>query len=308
MDVVTTFTNRLRKNQKRLVRGLPPGTDCYRLYDRDIPELPVVVEVFGDRARLQEMPGRLSRTDDEHLAFLASLHVATAEVLQVGEDAVHLSRRERRRKGEQHQRRARSDERHIVHERGLAFGVNLTDYIDTGLFLDHRPTRGAVHKLAGGKAVLNLFAYTCSFTVMAAAGGAARTVSVDLSQAYLDWGEDNLALNALEGDHTFICADALAWLRSARDRFDLIVLDPPTLSKSKRMQGDLDVQRDHVAMISDALGLLAPGGTLWFSTNLTTFALDDRAFAGASAREITDKSVPPDFRHQPHRCWRATVG
>jgi 23S rRNA (cytosine1962-C5)-methyltransferase len=307
MDVVTTFVNRLRKNRKRLVRGLPKGTDCYRLYDRDIPELPVIVEVYGDRARLQEMPGRIARTDEEHLAFLESLRAATAELLAMPDDHVTLSRRERRRKGEQHERRERRGERHVVHERGLKLGVNLTDYIDTGLFLDHRPTRGEVHKLAEGRSVLNLFAYTCAFTVLAAAGGASRTVSVDLSQAYLDWGRDNLALNALEGDHQFVCVDALAWLRSASERFDLVVLDPPTLSRSKRMRGDLDVQRDHIEMIQGALACLAPGGTLWFSTNLTTFELDPRAFKGADVREITDKSVPPDFRHRPHRCWRALV-
>lgn len=307
-SAVEMLQNRLRKNRRRLSRLLPADTDCYRAYDRDIPEVPVVVERWGPRLRLLEMPGRVVRDDAAHQAFLEDLAGGVAEVFEVPLADVVVRRRTRRRAGEQHGKLDAQGQRHVVKERGIAFWVNLTDYVDCGLFLDHRNARRDVEGLAGGRRVLNLFAYTGAFTVAAARGGAAGTVSVDLSRTYLDWAADNLALNELDGPvHRRVCADVRGWLReAARDgeRFDVIVLDPPTVSVSKRMEGDLDVQRDHRELIEGARALLAPGGVLFFSTNLRTFHLDERAFAGARFAEITDRTVPPDFRERIHRCWR----
>jgi 23S rRNA (cytosine1962-C5)-methyltransferase len=190
-----------------------------------------------------------------------------------------------------------------VKEHGLSFEVNLSDYLDTGLFMDHRTTRARVRAEAKGKRVLNLFAYTGSFSVYAAAGGAAATTTVDLSNAYCDWAERNLGLNgvAVGPSHRVLRADVLGWLEACRERFELIVLDPPSFSTSKKMGRSFEVQRDHRWLVEAAGALLTPGGALYFSTNFLQFELDPRLSAGV---ELTPKSIPEDFRPGIHRCWR----
>jgi 23S rRNA G2069 N7-methylase RlmK/C1962 C5-methylase RlmI len=196
----------------------------------------------------------------------------------------------------------------IVNEGGLKFQVNLSDYVDTGLFLDHRITRGMVRDAAKGARFLNLFAYTGSFTVYAAAGGAAETTTVDLLPGHLDWAEENLRLNGFAGSqHRMVQADARDYLASLRGapQFDLAVVDPPTFSNSKRMDDDWDVQQDHADLLAATLARLKPGGLLFFSTNSRKFKFDETALVDATAREISKHTVPEDFRNKRiHRCWR----
>jgi len=207
---------------------------------------------------------------------------------------------------EKYGRLARSRKELAAREGGLKFWVNLVDYLDSGLFLDHRHTRARIRDEARGKKFLNLFCYTGSFTVYAAAGGVASTTSVDLSNAYLDWARRNLALNRLEqGRHQFIQADVLEWIEGAREKaYDLIVLDPPSFSASKKMRRAFDVQRDHAKLLEHATALVAPGGSLYFSSNFRGFSLNFRTPAEFELEELTPNTIPEDFRRKDiHRCW-----
>jgi 23S rRNA (cytosine1962-C5)-methyltransferase len=304
-----SFANRLRKNLKRLQRWAQrQGTDAFRVYDRDMPEHPVVVEWYAGRVLVQLFP----RRDGDLEAMRAEVGAAVEEVLGVAAADVHWKTHRPHRWGEsQYEREGTRGERFTVKEGGLRFWVNLDDYLDTGLFLDHRETRARVRSESRGKRFLNLFCYTGAFTVHAAAGGAAASTSVDLSPTYLDWAQANLDLNGLGGrEHRLVRADAAEWLESrdrAKDRFDLVVLDPPSFSSSKRARR-FDVQRDHPRLLGRALDLLAPGGALYFSTNFRGFRLDERALEGAAAEELTPRSLPPDFHQRDiHRCWRVTL-
>lgn len=305
------FANRIAKNVKHLRKWAKSAeVECFRVYDRDIPELPFALDLYGERAHLQEysrptMDGRTQR------AWLAALHAAAAGALNLPLTSVTLKQRHGQRPDEQYRKLAASAQDFVVREGGHRFIVNLTDHLDTGLFLDHRETRALVGRLSPGRRVLNLFCYTASFSVYAAASQAVSTTSVDLSKTYLDWARRNFELNRLEpGRNRLVQADVMRFLateRASKDRYDLIVLDPPSFSNSKRMQGVLDVQRDHVALIRGCLALLAPGGELLFSTNLRSFRLDADALADVVMTEISAQTVPPDFRNRRiHRCWRIT--
>jgi len=302
-----SFANRLRKNFRRLGRWAErEGTDAFRVYDRDMPEHPVVVEWYAGRVQVQLFP----RKSEDEGAMRAEVGAAVEEVLGVPEARIHWKTHRPHRWGKsQYGRQGEGGERFTVQEHGLKLWVNLGDYLDTGLFLDHRTTRARVRAEAGGKRFLNLFAYTGAFTVHAAAGGARSTTSVDLSATYLEWAKANLELNGLAGPrHRLVRADALEWLRQERpDRFDLVVLDPPSFSTSSRMSRRFEVQRDHPRLLGGALALLAPGGVLYFSTNFQGFRLDGRALQGAAHEELTPRSLPADFhRRDIHRCWRIT--
>lgn len=295
--------NRLRKRARHLTRwARRSGVTCYRIYDRDIPELPLVVDRYEGHAHVASFA---RFTDD---AWLDAMAAVVAGVLDVPRAHVHVKRHVRQRGATQYERLGHRDELLTVGEGGLRFAVNLDDYLDTGLFLDHRPTRERVRAEAAGGRFLNLFCYTGSFTVYAAAGGAAETVSVDLSRRYLDWARHNLELNGLAGPrHDLVRGDALELLEQRRwsDRFDLAVLDPPTFSNSKRMAADLDLQRDHARLIAGALDALRPGGVLYFSTNARRFKLDAGALTAASIEDLGGATIPEDFaRRPPHRTWR----
>ena len=317
--------NRLRKTRRHRTRWARRNElDAYRLYDRDIPEIPLAIDTYAGHLHIAEyarrreqplssLPGAAEAADAEDAAWLAEMARVAAEVHQVRADRVFTKTRRRMRGDAQYQRLGRDGAAVIVTEGGLSFRTNLTDYLDTGLFLDHRPTRALVAAEAGGKRVLNLFCYTGSFTVYAAAAGALQTTSVDLSNTYLEWARDNLALNELDGpQHRLIRDDVLVWLRAAAsrgERYDLVVLDPPTFSTSAKMIDTLDIQRDHVDLVQATLALVEPGGALWFSTNARRFRLDPAAFRGASARDLTTRTIPDDFRDPSiHRCWRAVAG
>jgi 23S rRNA (cytosine1962-C5)-methyltransferase len=307
------FANRLRKNARHFRKWAKArGLTAFRVYDRDMPEYPYAVDVYGDCVHLAEFPSRKVLKSGQLAELRAQVLAATAEVLEVPAERIfaktHLpqawGRTQYGRAGEGHGRFA-------VEEQGLRFWVNLGDFLDTGLFMDHRLTRARVREEARGKHFLNLFAYTGAFTVYAAAGGAASTTTVDLSEQYLDWAEDNLDLNGLaDARHTLIRGDVLAWVAAQAEepeRYELIVCDPPSFSTSKRMDRSFNVQRDQVRLVAGVRALLAPGGVLYFSTNFTGFELDPRTFEGMQhVEELTPGSIPEDFqRKEIHRCWRA---
>lgn len=314
MAYVTALTQRLLKNVRHLKKwARREELTAYRIYDRDIPEFPYAIDWYDGRLHWATFPRRSARALSAPTAALTSESVevrAVAQVLELPVTQIHLKVHAPKAWGkEQYERLERKGQELTVREQGLLFAVNLSDYLDTGLFLDHRLTRARVRDEARGKRFLNLFAYTGSFTVYAAAGGARETVTVDLSPHYLEWAERNLALNGLGGPrHRTERADALRWLREAdrSDRFDLIVLDPPSFSTSKAMSRRFEIQRDHVGLIDDARSLLAPGGTLYFSTNFQGF--DPQWDPALEARELTPRSIPPDIRPATaHRCWRFVI-
>jgi 23S rRNA (guanine2445-N2)-methyltransferase / 23S rRNA (guanine2069-N7)-methyltransferase len=308
------FANRLRKNLKRLEPwAAAERIDCFRVYDADMPEYAFAIDLYGREPRevfLQEYAAPASVNREHARERRREVLAAAPEVLAVPLAHVHSRVRKPQKGNVQYEKRSAGTARRVVEEGGLKFWVNLRDYLDTGLFLDHRITRQMLRGWAKDADFLNLFCYTGSATVYAAAGGASSSMSVDMSNTYLDWARDNLELNGLRSPrHQLERADCLDWLthaEAAGARFDLIFLDPPTFSNSKRMQGVLDVQRDHVGMIRRALKLLRAGGRLLFSTNYTRFKLDAEALTDLSVEDITAATMPKDFERNPHvhRCFQ----
>ena len=304
------LVNRITKNRRRLKGWLKrSGVTCYRLYDRDIPELPLVFDWYAGHLHVAEYDRPSNPEGEAHTAWIGALTAAVAESLQVSSDDVFVKFRNRQRGTTQYQRFSDREARFKVSESGLNFWVNLSDYLDTGLFLDHRPMRQMVRAEAADKRLLNLYAYTASFSVYAAAGGAAETVSVDLSNTYLDWAAHNFeANNMTKSDHRLVRDDVMDYLHTSLEseqRFDLVVVDPPTFSNSKRMQGTFDVGRDHVALLEAVQRVLTPGGVVYFSTNARRFDWQGDSLDWAGCKEITDQTIPEDFRQRrSHRCWR----
>jgi 23S rRNA (cytosine1962-C5)-methyltransferase len=306
------LANRLRKNARHLGRwARRHDVSCYRVYDRDVPEFPLAIDRYGEWVHAQRYAERWASVADDGAAD-AARDAAEAAAIAAGlgtEPArVVLKTRARQRGSAQYAATGAASEPMIVTEGGLRFEVNLGAYLDTGLFLDHRDTRALVRSRAAGRHVLNLFAYTGSFSVYAAAGGAARSLTVDMSRTYQHWTRRNFLLNGIDfRRHALACEDVLVFLARAvaqRARFDLIVLDPPSFSNSKRMTGSFDVQRDHPLLLRQCLALLAPDGELYFSNNRRGFRLDPALESEACVEEITARTVPEDFRrHRPHRCW-----
>jgi 23S rRNA (guanine2445-N2)-methyltransferase / 23S rRNA (guanine2069-N7)-methyltransferase len=301
------FENRLTKNLKHLKRWAKRiRTEAFRVYDADLPEYNVAIDVYGEHAVVQEYEAPPEIDPIKVAARFGDVLAVTPEVLGIDRQGLVVKVRRRRKAGEQYEKLDDAGETFMVHEGDLKFLVNLTDYLDTGLFLDHRKTRALITKLAQGKRFLNLFAYTGTATVAAAKGGATETTTVDMSRTYLDWARQNLEVNGVSGPaHELIQADCLQWLHEARGAYDLIFLDPPTYSASKRMQGTFDVQRDHVALIRQTVALLAPGGKLVFSCNFQRFKLDRVALTDLDVEEITPRTIDEDFSRQPriHRCF-----
>ena len=302
----SAFRDRLRKNARHLGRwAVRAGVTAWRVYDRDVPEYPFVVERYGPAVHLVEYPRRAQRAAGGHPEREAVL-AAVVELLEVDRGLVFTKTHAPQPWGRPHDGRlADTGAEFEVQEGPMRFIVNLSDRLDTGLFLDHRNTRARVREESGGKRMLNLFGYTGSFTVAAATGGARSTTTVDLSATYLDWAGRNLALNGVRGgEHHLVRADCLQWVDQARGQWDLIVLDPPPHSTSKGMRGDFNVQRDQRRLLERALALLAPGGVLYFSTNYRGFRLELQGLP-AHFEELTPRSLPPDFHQRDvHRCWR----
>ncbi len=307
------FANRLRKNLKLLDPWAErEHIDCFRVYDADMPEYAFAIDLYGREARhayVQEYAAPKTVNQESARERRREVLAVLPEVLSVPLQHVHSRVRKPQKGSEQYEKRENVAERHVVRENGLKFWVNFRDYLDTGLFLDHRIMRQMLRDWAKGTDFLNLFCYTGSATVYAAAGGARSTCSVDLSNTYLDWAHENLLLNGFSGpEHELFRADCLEWLEAQTvwgPRFDLIFLDPPTFSNSKRMEGVLDVQRDHVGMIRRSLKLLRPGGRLVFSTNFTRFKLDTEALADLAIEDISEQTIPKDFERNAriHRCF-----
>ncbi|MFH1812366.1 MAG: bifunctional 23S rRNA (guanine(2069)-N(7))-methyltransferase RlmK/23S rRNA (guanine(2445)-N(2))-methyltransferase RlmL [Pseudomonadota bacterium] len=304
----SAFAHRLKKNQKKLGPwARSQRLEAYRLYDADIPEYAVAVDRYGNWLHVQEYAAPATVDEVAARRRLDEILAAVPAVCGVEPGHMVLKRRERQRGPRQYQKLGEGGESMVVRERDLRFEINLSDHLDSGLFLDGRELRALVGSLARDQRVLNLFAYTGSATVAAAVGGARSSTSVDLSRTYLDWAQRNLDLNGHgRGPHRLQQADCLSWLSQAREQYDLIYLDPPTFSTSKRMADTLDVQRDHVDLIRKALRLLAPQGQLIFVCNARRFKLDTASLDDVSIEEWTARTVPRDFRRRPHRSWRIT--
>ena len=307
-DLADQFGNRLLKRARHLRRWpARRGITCYRLYGRDIPEVPLAVDLYEGRLHIAEYERPHDRSPAEHLDWLDLMADTAAKVLEVPKEAVFLKTRRRQKGGSQHG--VLADDRQVfwVQEGGLKFEVNLSDYIDTGLFLDHRLTRQWVREHSEGRRILNLFAYTGSFSVYAAAGGAAATTSVDLSNTYLDWAVRNMSNNGFTGaEHRYVREDVLEFVlrQNDRDRYDLIVADVPTFSNSKRTEEVWDVQWCHVELVNRLLELLAEDGTLLFATNYRKFRLFEKDLLAGRVEEFTRATIPEDFRDQKiHKCW-----
>ena len=295
----TMFSNRLHKVwQHRRRKAKQQNVSCYRLYDLDLPEFPLCIDLYEAHVHVAEYRRNHTLSEAEHQLWLQQSCACISTVLDIPLTNIHVKQRnvitDRR---DQYQHDAKGSSNLKVNEHGARFLLNLTDYLDTGLFLDHRPTRQLVRAQSLDQDVLNLFAYTGSFSVHAALGGARRVVTVDMSNTYIDWAMANFRLNKLPvNERDFIAADVLAWLPTAQSAsMDLIVCDPPTFSNSKKMQGVFDVQRDHPALINQCLRLLRPGGRLYFSTNNRKFRLYDLHLHTTDIQDITRQTTGFDF-------------
>lgn len=305
-DKFKMFRNRLEKMHRHIGKqARKKGVDCYRLYDHDLPEFPFCIEIYESNIYLAEYKRRHGMSESEHDEWLEKSITVVCDVLKTPFDYVFLKLRQKKpgRLG-QYQKAAERKSEFIVHENGLKFIVNLSDYLDTGLFLDHRVTREMVREQAMAIRVLNLFSYTGSFSVYAAAGGAVEVVTVDLSNTYLNWAKKNMQLNGFAdpAKYKFIQADILQYLPAiADDSFDLVILDPPTFSNSKRMEGILDIQRDHVQLIRECLRVLTNNGGIYFSTNYKGFVIDKASLPSTSIKDITRQTTPFDFEGRINR-------
>jgi len=313
------FANRLRKNLKAATDwARRESVFCFRVYDADMPEYSFAIDLYGDGndqswAYVQEYEAPKTIEPEAVRARRREVLAVIPEVLGLPVERIHLRRRRQQKGATQYEKVSNEREFEEVREGPYRFLVNFHDYLDTGLFLDHRPTRQRIGALAQGRKFLNLFAYTGTATVYATGGGASASTTVDMSRTYLEWAKRNLALNRLAGpQHGFVQQDCMAWLREqqgASQRFDLMFIDPPTHSRSKRMEDDFDVQRDHVALLMLAAGLLVRGGVIVFSNNFTRFRLERDALQAFTVEDVTTATLPWDFRRSPriHQCYVLTL-
>ncbi|WP_461482003.1 bifunctional 23S rRNA (guanine(2069)-N(7))-methyltransferase RlmK/23S rRNA (guanine(2445)-N(2))-methyltransferase RlmL [Porticoccus sp.] len=304
------FANRLKKNARKLSGWLKQsGVRCYRLYDADMPEYAVAVDCYDDAIHVQEYAPPTNIDEEQANRHLSEVRQALLYLYPESRSKLFFKERRRQKGDSQYQRQAvRSRQQGVfeVQEGPCRLEVNLADYLDSGLFLDHRPVRRLLAERAGGKRFLNLFCYTAAATVQAAIGGAQSSLSIDMSNSYLEWAGRNFALNDLDPQrHQLLRADCLEWLAMEQGEYDLIFLDPPTFSNSKKMEEVLDIQRDHGKLIDHAMAILARNGTLVFSNNFRKFSLDDALKSHYDVEDITDKTFDPDFQRNRkiHHCW-----
>ena len=306
-DGATMFANRIRKNRKRLAAWIRrEQIECYRLYDADMPEYAVAVDVYGEHLHVAEYKAPKSVSPEASERRMEEVRAALPAATGVKQEKIVYKERRQQRGSEQYTRQADRGEFLTVREGQARLLVNLHDYLDTGLFLDHRPLRQRIGIEAAGKDFLNLFCYTGSATIHAALGGAHSTTSIDLSNTYLNWLGKNLAANKLdESCNTVIREDCQSWLAQASTRYDLILLDPPSFSNSKAMDDSFDVQRDHTELVRRAMAVLRGKGRLYFSTNRRSFKLDEAVQEEYLCEDITRQTLPPDFqrKRQAHCCW-----
>ena len=306
------LANRLQKNLRKLKGFIKSGvTDAYRVYDADIPEYAIAVDRYADWLHVQEYAPPKSIDEKAAQQRLEQALMTLPEILGVPANHIVLKQRKQQKGSEQYERHAKTTQSLVVHEHGVKFKINLSDYLDTGLFLDHRPMRYWMQQHANDKTVLNLFCYTGAVSVHAAVGGAKRVDSVDMSATYLAWAEDNFALNGFKPEpykYRFMQANAVEWLQRCKAEYDLIFLDPPTFSNSKRMQDVFDVQRDHVELINHCMRILSANGMLIFSNNFRKFKLDPSIETAYRVQDYRLPSIPEDFQRDPkiHGCWLIT--
>jgi len=311
-DKLIMFQNRLQKvfkHKSKQAKRLQ--VSCWRLYEHDLPEFPFCIEIYDDKVYLAEYARKHGMSEEEHDLWLDDCMDIISELLQVPIEKIYVRQRKKmHHRSQQYERLNDIKEFFTVEENGLKFLVNLSDYLDSGLFLDHRTTRQLVQQECAGKRVLNLFCYTGSFSVYAAAGKAASVTSVDLSKTYLAWAEDNFVINQLKDQvkYTFIHDDVKQYLKTlAPDSFDLVIMDPPTFSNSKRMKDFLDIQRDHAELLNDALKAVVSNGIIYFSTNFSRFVLEPEKIMASAIKDITKATTPFDFEGKLKRwCYKIT--
>ncbi len=311
-DKSSPLKNRIRKNYRHVRKWAKRSTtNCFRIYDREIREYPFAIDYYDGRFCVHYFT-RVRDNEEPPKGLYDELVNGICSVFNAAPENIYLRTRIKREKHEQYKKAGDSNEFFTVLEYGVKFKVNLVDYLDTGLFLDHRETRKLVASVANGKRLLNLFAYTCSFSVHAALAGAVFTKSVDMSNTYTSWGRDNFILNGIPlKNHPIIREDYLKFLEDelrTHTKYDIIVIDPPTISRSKKMDKMFDIQIDYIPLILDALQLLSKDGVIFFSTNSRQFRLDATQFAGCTIIDISKKTIPVDF-HDPkiHRCWKISM-
>jgi 23S rRNA (guanine2445-N2)-methyltransferase / 23S rRNA (guanine2069-N7)-methyltransferase len=302
------FANRLHKNWKEMKKWAHrENIHCFRLYDADMPEYAMAIDVYEQWVHVQEYAPPKTVDAEKAASRLQDALMVIADVLQVSSKQIFLKVRKPQKGTQQYEKQNEMGQFYEVHEGPAIFLVNFRNYLDTGLFLDHRITRQMIQSLAKGRRFLNLFGYTGTASVYAAFGGAKTTTTVDLSNTYLAWAQRNLARNGFAGSaHELIQADCLAWLGQERRRYDLIFLDPPTFSNSKRMEGTLDIQRDQVSLIRATLNRLTPDGILLFSTNYQRFKMEMAALPEVQMEDLTSLTLPKDFARSPkiHQVWK----
>lgn len=307
-DKSSIIKNRIRKNYRHARKWAKRTfTNCFRIYDRDIKEFPIAIDFYDGRFSVQFFS--YDRDCDEPKPEMKQeIDQALITIFETSSDKIFWRTRYKRDKLEQYEKRNSQDAFFTVLEYGVKFKVNLDDYLDTGLFLDHRETRQMVAKQAQGKRLLNLFAYTSSFSVHAAKQGACFTKSVDMSNTYNEWSQDNFLINHLSlKTNQIVRADCMKFLEQevkACQKYDLIVIDPPTISRSKKMEEMFDIQQDYVFLIKNALKLLSYNGVIYFSTNSRKFKFDLELFPGCKIIDISKKTIPFDFHNQNiHYAW-----
>lgn len=311
-EKATMFRNRLGKVFRHISKyARKQEVSCYRIYDHDLPEFPLCIEKYEDWLYVAEYRRNHHMEESEHAIWLYDCKSIIAEIIDMPASRIVLRTRQRKLNRQDQYQKLNDEHQYIqVQEQGLKFKINLTDYLDTGLFLDHRMTRVLVRDASKGKKVLNLFCYTGSFSVYAAAGKASEIVSVDLSRTYLKWATENMELNELYDPvrHLFIHEDVKQYLQSIpTGYFDLVIMDPPTFSNSKRMDDFLDIQRDHPLLINQVLNAMKPDGILYFSTNFSRFQLQTDAFSACTVKDITRSTTPFDFQGKLNRfCFLIT--
>jgi len=305
------FVNRIRKNYRHIRKWAKRSdTNCFRIFDREIHQYPIAIDFYAGRFCIHYYSK--SRDNDEPpQTVVDEVTQALKSIFGTNPDSIYWRTRAKTKTTRQYEKIGESKEFFPVIEYGVKFWVNLLDYLDTGLFLDHRETRKLVASQSEGKRVLNLFSYTASFSVHAAAAGAAYTKSVDMSNTYTAWAKDNFTLNSLSfKNNEIVRADCMTFLEDevrSGVKYDIIIIDPPTISRSKKMEQMFDVQVDYVSLISGALKLLAKDGVIFFSTNSRKFVFETGQFPTCTLVDISGKTIPIDF-HDPktHRCWKIT--
>ncbi len=305
---INMFSNRIHKNLKKLKSWLSSNNiQCFRVYDKDIPEFAVSIDIYGSFAHVQEYkaPDTIDpKVAQDRINLVVS---ALPGILNIPRSNVHFKVRQKQQGRNQYQKKESKGEYHQVEENNCRYLVNFTDYLDTGLFLDHRPIRQFILENSAGKSFLNLFSYTGTATVCAAKGLAKSTVSVDFSKRYNTWAKQNLALNGFsDSKHQFFQDNCVEWIKNHKRRYDLIFLDPPTFSNSKTKQMVFDIQKDHVSLITNTVQLLNPKGLLVFSNNFRKFRIDSESLSNLTIEDITPQTIPLDFKRNPriHYCWK----